>query len=79
MKWTNALKKKLSLPKLKQETMEKSQLPSIYVIKASLLKETTGPSHKTGEFYKMFKKEIIPIFTNSLKEKMIPNSFVRAA
>ena len=64
---------KFNLPKLNQEEIEIMNNPTASteieaVIKNLLKNKSPGPDGFTGEFYQMFREELMPILRNSFKK-----------
>ena len=79
---------KYNLPKLKGEEAENLNLPITAdkieaVIKKLPTHKSPGPDGFTGEFYKLFKEELTPIFHRLFKkiqtDGRLPNSFYEAS
>ena len=64
---------KYNLPKLNEEEAESLNRPITAdeieaVVKKLLTHKNPGPDHFTGEFYKVFKEELTPYFTDYSKK-----------
>ena len=85
-KWTDS-QKKFNVPRLNQEEIEIMNNPITSteieaVVKNLSRNKSPGPDGFTGEFYQIFREELMPIFLKLFQEieeeGVIPNSFYKA-